>query len=326
MNTLSVDKFYKNAATRLSMKLVGGKQGMGRAIASSRIQKPGLALTGLAAIDTARVQILGEKEMLYLNSLTEDELDLRLSRIMSPEVPCVIITRNREAPPRLLQVADETHTPLFRSRLESGELIHALSRYFQEAFSKFGTLHGVLVDVFGLGVLISGASGVGKSECALDLIARGHRLVADDLVEATLVEEGKVSGAGSNLIKYHMEVRGLGIINIRDLFGIASIRDRITIDLVVELVDWDQRREYDRLGLDEKHYHILDVPIPHLQIPVSPGRNLTTIVEVAARNHMLKRQGTHSVEELHKRLSWAMEAEQSLRGTKSDDNDDDDDL
>lgn len=323
MTTLTVEKFYKAASTRLALKLVGGRQGLQRVIQTSRIQKPGLALTGLAPLDDTRVQILGEKEMLYLNSLGEDELVLRLSSIMVAQVPCVIITRNREASPLLLDVADRTQTPLFRTRLESGELIHSLSLYFQEAFSRFGTLHGVLVDVFGLGILITGASGVGKSEVALDLITRGHRLVADDLVEVTVLDERTVMGAGSNLIKHHMEVRGLGIINIRDLFGIAAIRDRIAIDLMVELVDWDQRREYDRLGLDEKYYTILDLKVPHLQIPVSPGRNLTTIIEVAARNRLLKRQGTHTVEELHKRLSWAMEAEQSvgIQGRGGDDDD-----
>lgn len=323
MTTLTVEKFYKAASTRLALKLVGGRQGLQRVIPSSRIQKPGLALTGLAPLDNTRVQILGEKEMLYLNSLGDDELVLRLSSIMDEQVPCVIITRNREASPLLLDVADRTQTPLFRTRLESGELIHSLSLYFQEAFSRFGTLHGVLVDVFGLGILITGASGVGKSEVALDLITRGHRLVADDLVEVTVLDERTVMGSGSNLIKHHMEVRGLGIINIRDLFGIAAIRDRIAIDLMVELVDWDQRREYDRLGLDEKYYTILDLKVPHLQIPVSPGRNLTTIIEVAARNRLLKRQGTHTVEELHKRLSWAMEAEQSvgIQGRGGDDDD-----
>lgn len=323
MNSLTVDKLYKNAGSRLTLRLVGGRQGLSRVITSSRIQKPGLALTGLSSIDGSRVQILGEKEMLYLNSLSEEELELRLAPIMSPQVPAVIIAKNREAPPRMLSFADETQTPLFRSRKDSGELINSLSEYFQEAFSRFGTLHGVLVEVFGLGVLIIGASGVGKSECALDLITRGHRLVADDLVEASLVDGRVVVGSGSNLIKHHMEVRGLGIINIRDLFGIAAIRDRINIDLVVELVDWDQRREYDRLGLDEKYYQILDIPVPHLQIPVSPGRNLTTIIEVAARNHLLKRQGTHSVEELHKRLAWAMEAEQSMGAGKLEEEEDD---
>lgn len=318
MSTLTVEKLFRTAGQRLHLRLVGGRTGMSREIRSSRIQKPGLALTGLAKIDPSRVQILGEKEMTWLQSLDPAEQSLRLERLLNDETPAVFITRNLEAPPLLLELADRTQTPLFRTRMDSGEFITAISAFFQEAFSRFGTLHGVLVEVFGLGVLIVGASGVGKSECALDLITRGHRLVADDMVEATQMDERTVIGGCSNLIKHHMEIRGLGILNIRDLFGIAAIRDRINIDLVVELVDWDQRREYDRLGLDVKYYTILDVPVPHIQIPVSPGRNLTTIIEVAVRNQLLKRQGVNSVEELHRRLSWAMETEQAVAGTGLD--------
>lgn len=314
MSQLTVDKFFKGASARLGLKLVAGRTGIERVIVSSLIQKPGLALTGLAPIDSNRVQILGEKEYLYLKSLSEDDLKLRLKLLLNKDIPCIIVTRNLDILPVILQMADNESVPLFRTNLNSSEFIRELSKYFEEAFSKFATLHGVLVEVFGIGVLIIGASGVGKSECALDLINRGHRLVADDVVDVTLLPEDVLMGSGSRLIKYHMEVRGLGILNIKDLFGISAISDKQQIGLVVELVDWDQRKEYDRLGLDEKYYTILDVPVTLLQIPVSPGRNLTTLVEAAARNHLLKKQGIHSVEELHKRLSWAIGAEQSLCG------------
>jgi HPr kinase/phosphorylase len=322
MPTLTVEKLYKNAGNRLGLKLVAGRTGLGRIVTSSHIQKPGLALTGLSPIDVQRVQILGEKEMVYLSSLSDAELELRLQRLLTPEVPCIIITRNLDISPLMLQMADAQQVPLFRTSFDSGELIQNLSKYFEEAFTRFGTIHGVLVEVFGLGVLIIGASGVGKSECALDLISRGHRLVADDVVDVTLGPDNVIMGSGSHLIRHHMEVRGLGIINIRELFGISSVRERCQLDLVVELVDWDQRKEYDRLGLDEKHHHILERPVSLLQIPVSPGRNLTTIIEVAARNHLLKQQGIHSVEELHKRLSWAISAEQSLGAGSMVDEDD----
>jgi len=321
MSELTVEKFYKSAGNRLGLKLVGGREGLTRHIRSSHIQKPGLALTGLSPIDAHRVQILGEKEIVYLSSLAEPELVTALQRLLVPEVPCVFVTRNLDILPTMLQLADTTHTPLFRTSFDSGEFIQALSRFFEEAFSSFCVVHGVLVEVFGLGVLIIGASGVGKSECALDLISRGHRLVADDVVDVTRVGENALMGSGSHLIKHHMEVRGLGIINIRDLFGITAVREKQALDLVVELVDWDQRKDYDRLGLDEKYYTILDASVSLLQIPVSPGRNLTTIIEVAARNQMLKQHGIHSVEELHKRLSWAISAEQSLGAGALDDED-----
>jgi len=312
MPSLTVEKFYNHARSILGLRWVAGREGLDRKIPSSHIQKPGLALAGLAPIDERRVQILGEKEMIYLNSVGESELELRLDLLMSADIPCVIITRNLDIHPTMLQAADAANVPLFRTLCDTGEFIQSLSKYFTEAFSEFATLHGVLVEAFGLGVMIIGASGVGKSECALDLITRGHRLVADDVVDVIRKEDRAIMGSGSHLIRHHMEVRGLGIINIRDLFGVSAVRNRQAIDLVVELVDWDQRKEYDRLGLDEHHYMVLDVPITMIQIPVSPGRNLTTIIEVAARNHLLKKQGVHTVDELHKRLSWAMGAEQGM--------------
>ncbi len=312
MSVLTVEKLIKDGAPQLGLKLVAGRSGISRIIKSPQVQKPGLALTGLTHIDTERVQILGEKEILYLDSLTDDELSKRLESLMCPEVPCVVVTRNLDISPLILQRADDTGTPLCRTSLSSAELIQVISRYFEEAFSRFTTMHGVLVEVFGVGVIIIGASGVGKSECALDLISRGHRLVADDVVDVTISSDNVLIGSSAHLIKHHMEVRGLGIINVRDIFGIASVCDRHSIDLVVELVDWDQRREYDRLGLDERTYTILDLQVALIQIPVSPGRNLTTIVEVAARNQLLKLQGVHSARELHRKLSWAIGTEQAL--------------
>ncbi len=324
MADLTVEKLYRVSGKRLGLRLVAGRRGLSRVIRSARIQKAGLALTGVASFDVERVQVLGEKEMMYLGGLDEAVFTERLQSLFASEVPLTVVTRNQEIPPRMLQLADAHNAPLFRTGLDSDEFMAELGRYFQEAFSRAGTVHGVLVEVFGLGVLIIGASGVGKSELALDLICRGHRLVADDVIDVTVSAEEGVVGSGSHLIKHHMELRGLGIINVRDLFGISAIKERQQIDLVVELVDWDQRKEYDRLGLDEKYHRILDHPVSLLQIPVSPGRNLTTIVEVAARNQLLKQQGIHSVEELHKKLSWAINAEESLGGRGMDGDDEPD--
>ena len=210
MATLTVEKLYKSAGNRLGLRLVAGRGGLARVIPSAALQKPGLALTGLSPIDTQRVQVLGEKELTYLHSLSEHDLELRLQSLLVPELPCIFITRNLDILPALLLMADERQVPVFRTSFDSGEFIQALSKYFEEAFSRFGTVHGVLVEVFGLGVLIIGASGVGKSECALDLISRGHRLVADDVVDVTLTQDNTVVGSGSHLIRHHMEVRGLG--------------------------------------------------------------------------------------------------------------------
>ncbi len=324
MATLTVERLYQVSGKRLGLRLVAGRRGLGRVIRSARVQKAGLALTGVAPFDLERVQVLGEKEMMYLGGLDEDVLSGRLESLFDSDVPFTVVTRNHEIPPRMLQLADRHNAPLFRTGLDSDEFMAELGRYFQEAFTRVGTVHGVLVEVFGLGVLIIGASGVGKSELALDLVSRGHRLVADDVIDVTVSTESGIVGSGSHLIKHHMELRGLGIINVRDLFGISAVKERQQVDLVVELVDWDQRKEYDRLGLDDKYHKILDHPVSLLQIPVSPGRNLTTIVEVAARNQLLRQQGIHSVEELHRKLSWAINAEESLGGQTTYGDDDQD--
>ena len=247
MSVLTVERLYKEAGKRLGLKLVGGGKGLGREVKSALIQKAGLALTGLASIDPERVQVLGETEMKYLSALSDEVLELRLRGLFETGVPCYVVTRNQDIPPLMLRLSDETGAALFRTNFDSDEFMVALSKYFEEAFSRFGTVHGVLVEVFGVGILIIGASGVGKSELALDLVCRGHRMVADDVIDVTVAPDSRILGSGSHLIKHHMEVRGLGIINIRDLFGVAAVRERHTIDLVVELVDWDQRKEYDEV-------------------------------------------------------------------------------
>jgi HPr kinase/phosphorylase len=188
----------------------------------------------------------------------------------------------------------------------SSTFIEAVQAYLEDILAPSTSMHGVLLDVFGVGILLLGKSGIGKSEIALDLVMRGHRLVADDIVDVKRKAADSVYGTGSEIIKHHMEIRGLGIINIKDLFGVASIRERKKIEIVLELVEWDPNVEYDRLGVEEKKFRILDVEIPMLIVPVRPGRNMTTIVEVAARNHLLKLQGHHSAREFQERLNRAI--------------------
>ena len=206
----------------------------------------------------------------------------------------------------LLEETEQRNIPLLRSHHQSSVFISLVTKFLEERLLPTTTVHGVLVDVLGVGVLLMGKSGVGKSECALDLILRGHRLVADDVVKVRLKLPAVLFGEGMDLLHHHMEIRGLGIPNIKHLFGVSSIRERKKIDLVVELVEWEKDREYDRLGIDDQSYELLGVNVPITQIPVRPGRNITTIVEVAARNQLLKEMGYHSAREFQDLLEKRM--------------------
>ena len=229
-------------------------------------------------------------------------LQYALEKLFNFEFPCLIITRGLEPYPEMVRISLRKKIPILGTELATAEFISRLNQFLEDHLAPSISLHGVLIDVYGIGVLILGQSGIGKSETALDLVLRGHRLVADDIVEIRKRGQRTLIGKGAEMIKYHMEIRGLGIINIKDLFGIASIRDRKKIELVIELVEWDPNQDYDRLGLEEETYTILGVEVPHLTIPVRPGRNLTTIIEVAARNQLLKIKGYHSARDFQRRL------------------------
>jgi HPr kinase/phosphorylase len=227
-------------------------------------------------------------------------------RFFAADIACLVVTKGLEVPPEMVAAADDAGVPLLRTAHLSSTFIESVQNYLEDILTAQTSMHGVLLDVFGVGILLLGKSGIGKSEIALDLVMRGHRLVADDIVDVKRRTPDSVYGAGSEIIKHHMEIRGLGIINIKDLFGVASIRERKKIEIVLELVEWDPSVEYDRLGVEEKKFRILDVEIPMLIVPVRPGRNMTTIVEVAARNHLLKLQGHHSAREFQERLNRAI--------------------
>ena len=268
----------------------------------------GLALAGFTQfIAPERLQIIGNTEMAYVRTLSPDLHVKVIHQICSLELSCLVVTRNLEISELLLKEADEREIPLFRTSLNTTDFIERVTKFLEEKLALTHSLHGVLMDVFGVGVLIVGKSGIGKSECALDLILRGHRLVADDMVYIQKRSPSSLIGSGFEVIQHHMEIRGLGIINIRSLFGIEAIRERKKIELVLELTEWDTQREYDRLGFEEEKYSILGVELPLLRIPVTPGRNLTTIIEVAARNHLLKVMGYDSALEFEKKLLRKME-------------------
>jgi HPr kinase/phosphorylase len=229
-----------------------------------------------------------------------------LRDFFATEIACLVVTKGLPIPSEVIAAAEEGNVPVLHTTHLSSTFIESVQNYLEDILAAQTSMHGVLLDVFGVGILLLGKSGIGKSEIALDLVMRGHRLVADDIVDVKRVAPEAVYGAGSEIIKHHMEIRGLGIINIKDLFGVASIRERKKIEIVLELVEWDPNVEYDRLGVDEKKYRILDVEVPMLMVPVRPGRNMTTIIEVAARNHLLKLQGHHSAKEFQERLNRAI--------------------
>lgn len=304
MLTIPIIQLMKDKDHQLQLELLVGEKGLGRKITVPRIQKPGLALTGdVSHLHPGRVQILGKSEIRYLNSLSPADQKRVISALCKIEIACIVITNKNEAPPLLLETCKKKNIPLLRSTLLTATLINRITRFLEDQLTASTTIHGVLMDVYGIGVMIIGKSGIGKSECALDLILKGHRLVADDIVNVKKKPPATLYGMGSEIIKYHMEIRGLGIINIKDLFGVAAIRDRKLIELVVELHEWDAKAEYDRLGIEEKNYTLLDVHVPYILIPVRPGRNITTIIEVAARNQLLKSAGHHSAREFQEYLT-----------------------
>lgn len=307
MAKLSIRELLAEKEAGLDLELLAGKDGLDRVVTVPRIQKPGLALAGYTTnLHPDRIQILGSTELSYIANLPPSVARENLQSLCRLDICCFIITKGQAPPKMLIEEVELRQIPLLRCQHQSSVFISLITKFLEERLLPATTVHGVLVDVLGVGVLLMGKSGVGKSECALDLILRGHRLVADDVVKVRLKLPAVLFGEGMDLLHHHMEIRGLGILNIKHLFGVASIRERKKIDLVVELVEWDSEREYDRLGIDDRSYELLGVNLPITQIPVRPGRNITTIVEVAARNQLLKEMGYHSAKEFQDLLEKRM--------------------
>jgi HPr kinase/phosphorylase len=292
----------------IELALVAGEGGLSRIITSPHIQKTGLALAGFDQfLRPGRMLIFGESEVRYLEGLPFDERRATSSRVLAREIPCVVLTGGHTPPRELVDEASRASVPLIQTALPTPTAISKLTARLESHLAVRGMVHGVLMDVLGLGVLVIGDSGIGKSECALDLIVRGHRLVADDTVELRRRGESVVLGSCPELTRFHMEIRGLGVINIRDLFGVAATRGSKRVELVVQLERWDPSREYDRLGLDEERHDVLGVSVPMIRMPVAPGRNLAILVEVAARNQLLRARGHHAARALADRLALELE-------------------
>ncbi len=299
-NSLSIEDLLRDTDYGMALSLLAGGSGLAKRITTSRIQKPGLALTGYTEhLHADRVQILGNTEISYLRQLPEDLARNNIDTLCRFPITCFVVTLDLDPPEFLIRSVENAGIPLLKTPHLTSTFISSITRYLEERLLPITHVHGVLVDVFGVGVLLLGKSGIGKSECALDLVIRGHRLVADDVVQIRKKVTSSLVGAATEPLQFRMEVRGLGVINIRDLFGISAIRGKKVINLVIELVEWDPDQEYDRLGIDEMKYSILDVELKYLRIPVRYGRNLTSIIEVAARNFLLKNMGYNSTQEFH---------------------------
>lgn len=286
----------------LGLRLCAGSAGLHRPIASAGVERPGLSLTG--PLDTLRdgtIQVLGRGETTYVAQLAEGPRRALAERLCGLPLACLVVTHGTPPHPDLASAADRAGLPLFATPRTTLETMDTIRRYLEERLAPSVTVHGTLMDIYGVGVLILGESGIGKSESALELVLRGHRLVSDDTV--TIRRIGAVlNGSAPDLSRYHIELRGLGILNIKDLFGVASVRERKDVDLVVHLDRWQEDKHYDRLGLDERVHPILGLDLPFLEMPVGPGRSLSVLLEVAARHHLLKARGYHAAKELAGRI------------------------
>src|SRR5262245_30439769 len=297
----------------LPLELLAGRRGLDRPITNPYIQKTGLALAGFHEyLQPGRVLIYGESEVRFLEGLDPSPRREALRPAFATAVPCVLLTGGLEPPPDLVTEAERAGVPLITTRIGTATAIGKLTALLEDRLAVREVIHGVLIDILGLGVLLIGESGIGKSECALDLVVRGHRLVADDTVEIRRRAASIVIGSCPELTRHHMEVRGLGLINLRDLFGVASTRSSKQVELVVQLERWDQHREYDRLGLDEAFFEMLGLRVPLIRMPVAPGRNLAILVEVAARNQLLRTRGINAARDLAARLDAQLRDQDTL--------------
>jgi HPr kinase/phosphorylase len=307
--TVSVGSLLSaRGANGLELDLLAGVAGLDRRITLPYIQKTGLALAGFDEyLRAGRVLILGESEIRFLEQLSADDRLRALRRLFARDIPCVLVTAGLGTPAELGAEAEHAGVPLVRTALPTPTAIGRLTAILEDWMAPREIRHGVLMDILGLGVFITGESGIGKSECALDLIARGHGLVADDTVEIRCRDQSVLIGTCPELTRHHIEVRGIGLINVTDLFGVSATRSSKRLELIVRLERWDEAREYDRLGLDTATTDLLGVPVPIVTMPVGPGRNVAMLVEVAARNQILRTRGRHAAQQLAERLERRLE-------------------
>lgn len=301
---ITVDFFFKNARKIGKLKLYSENPDLEKRITDQNMHRPGLALAGFVDLFSYnRVQVFGNTEVRYLNKLSQTELQKTLEVIFKFDIPCIVLTENNKPVPTLLKFAEKYRVPIFGSPYSTTKLVYLLSDFLDDQFSERITIHGSFVDVYGVGICFVGKSGIGKSEVALDLVERGHRLVADDVIILTKKGEGILIGSGTEIAKHMMEIRGLGIIDVERIFGVRAIRYQKRLEIVVELEVWDEKSQYTRTGLDEKTIKISEVEIPYIKLPILPGKNITVISEIIALNYLLKHYGYNSAEVFQKRIS-----------------------
>jgi HPr kinase/phosphorylase len=300
---ISVGFLYETNRERFKLAPLNGERGFDNRIRDKNLHRPGLALAGYVELFTYdRVQLMGNTESRYLNSLTAAQRKVAFTTLLEFKIPCIILTNNNTLEPELLEAAAAKNVPIFKTPFETTKIVYFLADFLDDQFSPQMVLHGSLVDVYGIGVLLIGRSGIGKSEIALDLIERGHRLVADDVVMVTRKGEGILMGAGTDLVKHFMEIRGLGLLDVRSMFGIRAIRFQKRVEIVVELEDWKPNHDYTRTGLDGETIAIMEVEIPLVKLPIFPGKNVTVITEVIALNYLLRHYGYDAAREFAKHL------------------------
>ncbi|GMK39230.1 HPr kinase/phosphorylase [Paenibacillus sp. CCS19] len=289
---------------QFQLEILSGEEGLRRTITTDDLYRPGLEMAGYFHYHPReRVQILGKTELTFLQTLSAQSRSERMERLCNDEAPCIIITRGLEAPLELLEQSKLADVPVLRSGMATTILQSRVTNFLERKLAPTATIHGVLVDVYGIGMLITGGSGIGKSETALELVKRGHRLVADDAVEIRQTSDNQLHGSAPELIRHLLEIRGLGIINVMTLFGAGAIRNNKRIELVIRLENWQPDKQYDRLGLDEETTRIIDTDVPLVTVPVRPGRNLAVIIEVAAMNYRLKRMGYNAALQFTNKLT-----------------------
>jgi HPr kinase/phosphorylase len=305
---LTIEDLLRSKKDSLALELLTDERGLSRVIHTPDISSPGLVLTGYTErFPNDRMQVLGETEVSFLESLDEERRRAALEAFLAFDMPVVFITKGQDAPEPLVELGNAAGIPIVRTGLKTAEFYTRIKPFLEERFAPSTTLHGSLADVYGVGLLFMGASGVGKSEAVLDLVERGHRLVADDLVLTSRRGNEVLIGKGHELQRHHMEIRGVGIVDIRKLFGVRAIRQQKRIEVVVRLEVWDQDAVYDRTGLDMKSMEILGVELPLVTVPLVPGKNITVVCEVVAMNHLLKYAGVNTAELFNRRLQRHMQ-------------------
>jgi HPr kinase/phosphorylase len=311
---LRLRDFLSRRGDPLQLEALTGELGLDRQLPDAEVASPGLALAGYTGrFAPNRLHVFGETEITYLRSLSPEQRQQSLANFFSFDLPCIFVTKGQEIPSELLELARNHNVPLMRTKLKTAEFYRRIKPIVEEAFAPRTTLHGSLADVYGVGLLFVGRSGIGKSECVLDLVERGHRLVADDVVQVTRRGNDVLIGRGHELAAHHMEIRGIGLIDIPALFGVRAVRQQKRIEVVVQLEDWETAKDADRTGLTREETLILDVPVPRVCVPLNPGKNITVISEVVAMMHLLRYSGVDVAAAFNARLIKRMKEQRGVK-------------